>query len=420
VRPHFDDGRHVLRRRRIILEAVTEDGSIMGAGPDGSAGSPPKGTAEVPEVYDRWQKEWADCRATLQRFDGYLDPLRKQGFSFVSALLTTTGLLSTVGTTSLTPWVKAAILAVTQGLIVALGFLEMDYRLMEKGAAARARILEARLNLAETDTMTFYYNKEGLWKTDLSLNMGFVGLTAGLGAAILVPSGGLLQPFNWPFIVLLAWSAVAFALIYYVSGITRSGGVDFGVDKLFAAVGEPVTFTVTNLYPLPDDSRQGTAGFLERGREAKSGRGSGAHPTTIEPARSSDQRTLPKYRFQFHLFYALVPPLTLKSDAPSTASRPTPPRIEVTFPDQRPLGEFDAVTWVWDTTEARPGIYHWTLEWDPPGGADRSHRRAPNRDNWVDIAITEPSIQGPPVGPNANPPNGGKVSPSASVPPKGT
>lgn len=320
--------------------------------PKGSAAddkAKPENGAALPDVYDLWKAEWTDCRSTLARFDGYLDALRRQGFSYISALLTATGLISYVTGTIVTPWAKVAILAVTDGLIVVLAYLEKDYRQMEHGVATRARVLEGRLNFGESDTIAVFYRRQQLWKMDLSMSVGFILLTWLLGMAILVPPAGIPHTPIWPFLLLLATTAIALVAVGWASTLRRGGGIDFGVDQLIARVGAVLTFTATNLYHV-DVQKDGT--------------------------------TVP-LSLNFHLTCRRIPPVNLGSKDPSSDD---PPK-EVDLPDQRPLGSFDSVTWIWSTAAAAPGVYHWELTWQVP--LDSKGRRIESEPpvRWLDVEI---------------------------------
>jgi hypothetical protein len=184
--------------------------------------------------------EWQEARSILARYDNNLHDLRKYGFSFITALLAANGLISVGGTSTVPATVKAAILMATLGLIVALKLLETHYRLFQKAASIRARLLENRLNIDVTNDLSLFYDLQRWWRYVQALYYGFVGLVLLLGIAIL-----------WSDPVVLGYTvfavAVACVLLLYINENRPTVGYDWSVDKKIVNQNDSVRITFTNL-----------------------------------------------------------------------------------------------------------------------------------------------------------------------------
>jgi hypothetical protein len=88
-------------------------------------------------------KEWAECRATISRFDTILVDLRKLGFSLVTTLLTASAFFGFVAPPLAAR--AAAILAIMV-LIAVLSAVDNYYEVLLSGAVERALDLEVRMN----------------------------------------------------------------------------------------------------------------------------------------------------------------------------------------------------------------------------------------------------------------------------------
>lgn len=184
--------------------------------------------------------EWKEARSVLARYDTNLHDLRKYGFGFVTALLAANGLLSQGGTSVVPLGVKAAILVATMGLIVALKLLDTHYRLFQKAASIRGRILEDRLNLDITNDISFFYGLEAWWWYVQVLYYAFVGLTFVLGLAILWGNALLI-------IGMLVAALVSCWLIWFINREKPTALEDWSVDNKIVSQGTPVRITYTNL-----------------------------------------------------------------------------------------------------------------------------------------------------------------------------
>lgn len=156
---------------------------------------------------DNHLEEWKQARDTLKSFDDRLHDLRKLGFSFLTALFAAGSLLTPAiipSTSSLTPViisstssadsptsvqniVKSAIFAVTLLLVIALHFLDKNYRVAQEAADTRAVILERELNLELSDIITVRYNRGHVYGHVLWIYIIFTVGVALLGGFILYP-----------------------------------------------------------------------------------------------------------------------------------------------------------------------------------------------------------------------------------------
>ncbi len=310
------------------------------------------------DCHDDWISEWKSCRTDLARFDGYLDGLRKQGFSFVTALLSATTLVGLVSGTVVTPEVKAAILIVTQGLVVALAFLEKEYRLMGEAIVVRARLLERQLNLAESDTISVFSDAAKLWVTDQILNVGFVVLTLALGCALLAPASG----FNaldlltaWPLNAVSLATLIAALLVLWSSHRHLSRLLDLEVDRVKAAEGDPVRFVIYSLYPT---SRMPTVNWILGGWRSR-------------------RRT--PYRLDLKLTGERAPTVRFAGGGVESGEVVPPP---IAFRQSVRLSYLEGFPIQWDTKGCPAGLYRWTLEWSSPEWTDAASPW--RRHDWLD------------------------------------
>jgi hypothetical protein len=184
--------------------------------------------------------EWQEARAIMARFDNNLHDLRKYGFSFITALLAANGLISQGGSSAVPNGVKAAILMATLGLIVALKMLETHYRLFQKAASIRARLLENRLNIDITNDLSLFYDLQKWWVYVQALYYGFVGLVMVLGVAILWSDASLLG-------YTLIAGVIACLLLWTINKGTPTSVYDWSVDKKILNAKDSVRITFTDL-----------------------------------------------------------------------------------------------------------------------------------------------------------------------------
>lgn len=293
-------------------------------------------------------QEWSKCRDTISSFDALLDALRKQGFTFVSALLSSTAVIATVSGTVVTPMARAAILMVTIGLIVVLAVLEKYYREVLRAASVRASILEQQLNLGESRTITFYYNQAHLWFSDLELSVGFVGLTWLLGLAILDPALSLSAFALAPMFSITVAAVVASVMIVLAGRTIYDEGVDISVDRLNATVGDPVLILITNMFQRRE------------------------HP--------QEDKDKP---WQLTVNATVSPVKTLSGLAIKNDGKEAVPDQQKAVPDQQSatwkeeLLYFDGFCKEWDTSGLKPGIYRWDFSWSVESDPRQGKRKQP-------------------------------------------
>jgi hypothetical protein len=187
-------------------------------------------------------EEWKAARGVIDGFEDRLNGLRKYGFSFITALLATESLLIPTGTiiTSLQNTVKAAVLAVTVILIVALHLIDHIYQVSEDAAATRASLIERTLNLKLTDFMKSKYEHGHLQLYVSCVYGAFIAGVFILGWAILYPDYILI-------LVLGIFAYVALGVTFQSKPEYDYGIVDWTIDRLTCKAGDQVGITLTSL-----------------------------------------------------------------------------------------------------------------------------------------------------------------------------
>jgi hypothetical protein len=207
--------------------------------------------------------EWSEARNNIERFDGYLNDLRKYGFGLVTGLLAVTGYLSAISGTALDPPTKLSVSVAILVLVVALSFQDGQYCMLQRAAVERARVLERALNLDLTSSMS-RASGFGLYRRmPLVIYWSIAVATGILGVGVLW--GYWLFVTTW-----IAAVLVALFLIWELSGQPPGSIVDWTVSQKVASTGTPIRITFTNLDPqnpqwwihvgckveaLPSDSR---------------------------------------------------------------------------------------------------------------------------------------------------------------------
>jgi hypothetical protein len=194
---------------------------------------------------DDQMKEWSAARAVIDKFDGYQSDLRKYGFTLVTGLLSVAGLFSSSPSVSFPPSAKFGVVSSILVLIVALSFLDAQYRYLQKGATIRARVLERSLNLDLTSAIAEYLRVGRFESRYTALYLGFAIATLTLGIAILssVPPLVLL-------LLLVFAGAVAATLLLHPGPVY--GLSDWSTDRKVVKAGECVKVTYTNLASSPE------------------------------------------------------------------------------------------------------------------------------------------------------------------------
>jgi hypothetical protein len=257
--------------------------------------------------------EWQSTRDLLNAFDDRIHDLHKYGFTFITALLTAQSLLlpslavgvSQSSSGAISDWVKLGVLSVTFILIVALREVETVYQLYQKAGNIRSVILERRLDLELSETITGRHEKYHVsWRIS-AIYFLFALADALLGTFILdtLLYGVLLWVFFACTVGAILW--IGRSDLYY-----KRGEEDWTLDRTACEEGEVVKITLTNL------SKKERIEFAENdvvyGRRMALKAEDGSGPSSIETVRAQGRISIP-------------------------------PR--------------DDYSWLWDTKDAEPGIY---------------------------------------------------------------
>ena len=185
--------------------------------------------------------EWSEARSTIERFDGYLNDLRKYGFGLVTTLLAISGYLSsTTATTVLTPVARLVVTVAILTLVVAIAYLDGQYRALQRGAMVRARVLEQSLNLDLTSAMSHYVQFGRFSRTYFVVYGVVAASTAIVGIGVVWR--------DWlPMLLVCIAFVVAVVLIWILGGDALVGTVDWSVNAKIVNKSDPVHVTFTNL-----------------------------------------------------------------------------------------------------------------------------------------------------------------------------
>lgn len=285
----------------------------------------PKDDSSSPDADNR-MKEWTAARAVIDKFDGYQADLRKYGFTMVTGLLSIAGLFSSSPTVAFPPSAKLGVIGSILVLIVALSFLDAQYRYLQKGATIRARVLESSLNLDLTGAIATYLKAGRFESRYTTLYLGFATGTLVVGFAILwtVP---------WLVLLLLLVFAAAVAAILLLRPGRLAGLTDWSVDRKVVNAGDVVRLTYTNL--------SGSLGEL-------------LASTQKDVRRSWVRRSKVKgSRVLLHPTGTIVGPRgTVGGETVLPAAGP------IALPETDVVLEYLAqVDWVWNTPHGAPGLY---------------------------------------------------------------
>ena len=192
-------------------------------------------------------EEWKIARGTMQFFDDKLYDLRKYGFGLVTALLAAEGVL--IGTTSggsdVDPPIRFAVFAVTLLLILGVHFIDQNYRVSQQVINMRAVVLERKLNLELSETITARY-KAGDIRLRIQSLYGF------FLASVIVLAYFSLRP-DWIYVAALIGvlaGGVVLTLTFHPSTRVRKYLGDWTISPLKCSPGDDVTITLTNLSEL--------------------------------------------------------------------------------------------------------------------------------------------------------------------------
>jgi hypothetical protein len=198
-------------------------------------------------------EEWQTTREQIQNFDNLIHDIRKYGFTFITALLATQALLipylpqqspNIPQTLIVFPdIIKAAILGITLLLILAVAFFEKSYQQYQVLTAQRSIILELKLNLNLTKTLSYQFNNSTIKSCEFLVYLIYVLATFALAIFIIN------QKYIAIIIGLLFISIVVLLIIFNMKHANHPNwpNVDWSVNKLECKKGEKIEITATNL-----------------------------------------------------------------------------------------------------------------------------------------------------------------------------
>lgn len=201
--------------------------------------------------------EWKQARGVLQFFDDKLHDLRKYGFSFVTALLTAEGILIPMKEVIVSAQIKFAVFGVTLLLILALHFIDKNYRVYQRATNMRALVLEKKLNLELSETITDRYKAE-------HINLIVIGLYLLLTVGVLL-LGWFSLYTDWIYFAILGAIALAATVLIFLLGTSYKYKYyeDWTISPLECTPKDKVTITLTN-FNKPMDAKHTKEQFKEK------------------------------------------------------------------------------------------------------------------------------------------------------------
>ena len=197
---------------------------------------------------DGLQKEWDAARDVLKVFDDRIDALRRNGFSFVTALLAAQSLLipyiaGSTGNSSLPDNVKFVIVSVTMLLVFTLKLIEVGYQSFQRAATTRALVIEKKLNIELTEIIDLRYKRDNVrWWMTLVYVLFIIG-------ALFVGWFSITDPY-WKNLLILS-TTVATVSTVAINGVLilkfPYGEEDWTIEKLKCSLNDEVGITMTNL-----------------------------------------------------------------------------------------------------------------------------------------------------------------------------
>lgn len=109
--------------------------------------------------HDDKLKEWEETRLIISRFDGYLDGLRKYGFSFIATLLAASSVQCFI---SLDKNTRAMLILLAIIFILGLRLLDYYYEIIMQAAAKRSKALEKLLGFGIYDEISYKFSRQNL------------------------------------------------------------------------------------------------------------------------------------------------------------------------------------------------------------------------------------------------------------------
>lgn len=196
----------------------------------------------IPSSNEYGIDEWKSAREIFVEVDDHQHDLRKYGFTFLSALIAADSL--TILFSGSDDRVVFAVVGVTLLLTVALSLFDRRYELFKHAVAIRAKILETRLNLELTETISYRSRMDNFEGYVFWIYVTFAAVAGIVGIIILYPRFYLLG-------IVVLITGIAVIALYEISRITPNltGLVDWSMDRVVCSQGEKVRITATNLRP---------------------------------------------------------------------------------------------------------------------------------------------------------------------------
>jgi hypothetical protein len=204
---------------------------------------------KIKTAKDLQLKEWQTARDVIVKYDGQLDSLRKNGFTFITGLLTAQSFLASnfvLGPANNEANIngqllKMAVILATLVLLIALRLLDRNYQLFQKAAIKRAIVIEKCLNLELTETTFDVYHYERLY---IWLNLIYVLFTVGAGLLGLFLIFGIV----WAEVAILGATFVTVTVVLLIPDLIKlECTLLYTFDKLKVATGNSLSITMTNI-----------------------------------------------------------------------------------------------------------------------------------------------------------------------------
>ncbi len=185
-------------------------------------------------------EEWKSARDVFGKFDDRQHDLRKYGFTFLSALIAADSLTTLFKNTD--DRIILTIIGITLLLTVALRLLDKTYELYMNATAIRAQILEVRLNMELTETISYRHETDKFDRYVLGVYMSFALVAGFVGFAVVFPHALLL-------FLILVFMIATFFFLAIIHRLTPNVEhlVDWSFDRTVCEEGEKVRIMATNL-----------------------------------------------------------------------------------------------------------------------------------------------------------------------------
>lgn len=223
--------------------------------------------------------EWKTIRELVSSYDDRKHELRKTGFSLITSLIAAQGIIiwyhnqnSINNINNVDNLILTAVLGVTIALIFAIAFYEKGYRLYQEAAVQRALLLEKKLNLQLTETISYQFKS---WQSRI-YEFGVYGIFIGSALALAFLT---IPKNNWEYpITLSILTGVGILAMLFLSRDLKNNyrlctplsvmieiylkrflgwiwgekkiedpHLDWSIDPLVCKQGEKVAITLTNL-----------------------------------------------------------------------------------------------------------------------------------------------------------------------------